>query len=50
MDICNVGKSSLIPVTFEAIKEFILKTNLMGVINVVKMFTCPTTLKILKGT
>jgi hypothetical protein len=50
MDICNVSKPSLIPVAFEALTELILKTNLMGITNAVKVFTCPTTLKRHKGT
>jgi hypothetical protein len=50
MDICNVRKPSVIPVTFDALKELTLKTNLMGVTNVAKVFTCSTTLKRRKGT
>jgi hypothetical protein len=50
MDICSVKKCSLIPVTFEALKELTLNTNLMGVTNVGKVFTCPSTLKRHKGT
>jgi hypothetical protein len=50
MDICNVRKPSLIPVTFEALKELTLKTNLMGATNVAKVLTSPTTLKRHEGT
>jgi hypothetical protein len=32
------------------LKELTMKTNLTGVTNVAKVFTCPITLKSLKGT
>jgi hypothetical protein len=50
MDVCNVRNPSLITVTFEAIKELTLKTNIMGVTNVAKVLISPTTLKRHEGT
>jgi hypothetical protein len=50
MDVCNERKHSLIPVTFEALKELRLKTNLIGITNVRKVLTCLTTFKRHKDT
>jgi hypothetical protein len=50
VDVIDVGKTLVIPVTFEALKELTLERNLMDVSNVDKGFLCPSTFKRHKGT